>query len=53
MEIKNYWIIVNCNGEIFPLSLNVTKRDCIANFPTHMLPGFKCKKVNVNFEFTK
>lgn len=47
---KYYWIIVDKDGNEYPLSINRTKKDCISKFPVHMLPGYKCIKVSVHFK---
>lgn len=54
---KNLWIIQHPCGEIMPLSLKFGKKNCIDNWMQKTMTweeakklGWKCLKVNVNFE---
>ena len=48
--VENYWVIQDRHGKIYPLSIKKTKRDCIKEFPVHMLPDYKCIKISITFE---
>lgn len=47
---ENYWVIQDRHGKTYPLSIKKTKRDCIKEFPVHMLPDYKCIKTSITFE---
>lgn len=48
-KFKHHWVIVDKKDNVYPLSIQHTKKDCIEKFPIHMLPGYRCVKVLIEF----